>query len=67
MQYLSPYEAEWSMKHNAHQMQQLIEQQQLPLPAKGAGKVRRWWQDVLSALRDPNSVPRKLEPAQDQP
>lgn len=66
MQYLSPYEAEWSMKQNTHKMQQLIEQQQLPLPAKGAGQVRRWWQDVLSALRAPNSVPRKLEPAQDR-
>lgn len=64
MQYLSPYEAEWSMKQNAKKMQQLIEEQQVPLPAKGPGKVHRWWRQVASALHIPGSAPSSLEPAE---
>jgi hypothetical protein len=66
MEYLSPFEAEWSMQQKSRQMNQLIEQQQIPAIAQDQSTVERWLRRVRSAFSTRRSVPHQWQSTEKQ-
>jgi len=66
MEYLSPFEAEWSMAQNRRKMQQLVDQTSLASTVQDHRRARRSWHKVLSFLQIPRAGLRHLEPVKDQ-
>jgi hypothetical protein len=60
----NPFETELVVQERIAAVRNGIDPQ--PPHRRDLGKVRHWWARLVSAVRPPSDVPRRLQPAEDK-